>query len=112
MLLNFQDYKELQKKINFKLLLDIGHLMVSAGTFDIDFKKEFQELFNISDYIHISSNDSRHDQNLGLGKKSKLVEILNSCDWKNKTMSLEIYKGTDALIDTYSIVSSFKRSNS
>ena len=115
MLLNFQDYEELRKKIDFKLLLDIGHLMVSAGTFDIDFKKEFQDMFKISDYIHISSNDSKHDQNLGLEKKSQLVEILNSCDWKNKTVSLEIYKGpdtlTDALIDTYSIVSLFKRSD-
>ena len=112
MLLNFQDYKELRKKIDFKLLLDIGHLLVSARTFGIDFKKEFQDMFKISDYIHISSNDSRHDQNFGLEKKSELVEILNSCEWDNKTVSLEIYKGYDTLIDTYSIVSSLKRSNS
>ncbi len=120
MLLNFQDYEKLQNKIGFKLLLDIGHLMVSAGTLDIDFKREFQDMFKISDYIHISSNDSKHDQHLGLEKKSQLVEILNSCDWKNKTVSLEINQShnglidgliddlIDGLIDTYSIVSLFK----
>lgn len=107
MLLNFQDYKELRKKIDFRLLLDIGHLMVSTGTFRSGFKEEFKEMFEISDYIHISNNDSRHDQNLGLSKKSGLVEMLSGCDWENKTVSLEIYEGPDALADTYSIVSSF-----
>ncbi len=111
MLLSFQDYKELKNEIDFNLLLDIGHLMVSAGTFRSDFKKEFQDMFEISDYIHISNNDSRHDQNLGLAEKSRLFEILSGCDWENKTVSLEIYEGLDALTDTYSIVSSFKRRN-
>ncbi len=107
MLLNFQDYKELKKIIDFKLLLDIGHLLVSTGTFCSNFKKEFQDMFEISDYIHISSNDSRHDQNLGLTEKSRLVEFLGSCNWGNKTISLEIYEGFDALIETHSTVSSF-----
>jgi endonuclease IV len=106
MLLNFQDYKDLRMEIDFKLLLDIGHLLVTAKTLGFDFNKEFQDFFNISDYIHISCNDSLHDQNLGLDRKSDLVEVLSKCDWKNKTITLEIYEGSETLKDTHSIISS------
>ena len=53
-----------------------------------------------------------HDENLGLVEESELVDNLKNCDWKDKTVTLEIYESIDALIETYSIVSSFKRSNS
>ncbi len=112
MLLNFKEYRDLRKKIDFKLLLDVGHLLVSASTSGADYKKEFQNMFEVSDYIHISGNDFMHDENLGLVEKSKLVENLKNCNWENKTVTLEVYESLDALIDTYSIVSSFKRSNS
>lgn len=82
-------------------------MIVNSGTFHSDFKKEFQNMFEVSDYIHISSNDSRHDQNLGLTEKSKLVDFLSNYNWGGKTISLEIYEGFDALIETHSIVSSF-----
>jgi len=106
MLLKFDDYKELQNEIDFNLLLDIGHLMVSANTCGFDFNNELQAMFDSSDYIHISNNDTKHDQNLGLTDKSRLFKSLNSCNWKNKTISLEIYEGMEALKNTYSIVSS------
>jgi sugar phosphate isomerase/epimerase len=106
MLLGADDYKELRNQIEFHLLLDIGHLMVTANTCHLDFEKEFQSLFNHSDYIHISSNDGKHDQNFGLTDKGKLFEILTDCNWENKIISLEIYEGLKALRNTYSMVSS------
>jgi len=112
MLLDFQDYQSLKGEIEFKLLLDIGHLLVTANTCHLDFDREFQGMFENSDYIHISDNDALHDQNLGLTEESRLLQMLNRCDWKQKTISLEIYEGWDALKETYSIVSDLKRRNS
>ncbi|EIM64657.1 TIM barrel protein [Desulfobacter postgatei] len=111
MLLTFHDFTELRKRIDFTLLMDIGHLMVSANTFHLDFKKEFQDMFEASDYIHISNNDRRHDQNIGLTDQSKLFRILNNYQWKNKTVTLEIYDGFKALNNTYEIVSALKWEN-
>ena len=111
MLLTVHDFTELRKRIDFALLMDIGHLMVSANTFHLDFKKEFQDMFEASDYIHISNNDRRHDQNMGLTCESKLFKILNDYQWENKTVTLEIYDGFKALNKTYEIVSSLKGKN-
>ena len=111
MLLTFHDFTELRKRIDFALLMDIGHLMVSANTFHLDFKKEFQGMFEASNYIHISNNDRRHDQNIGLTDQSKLFKILNNYQWKNKTVTLEIYDGFKALNNTYKIVSALKWKN-
>ncbi|CCK81695.1 TIM barrel protein [Desulfobacula toluolica] len=111
MLLTFQDFNELKKRIDFTLLLDVGHLMVSAKTFCFDFKREFQDMFEISDYIHISDNNQRHDQNIGLTDESKLFNVLNKYQWENKIITLEIYEGFKALNNTYEIVSSLKRRN-
>jgi len=111
MLLCVNDVIELREKIDFSLLLDTGHLMVSANTFHFDFKKEFQKMFEVSNYIHISNNDQKHDQNIGLTDENELFHILNNCQWENKTVTLEIYEGSKALENTYEIVSSFKRRN-
>lgn len=105
MLLRLEDYLMLKQQIDFKLLLDVGHLMVSANTLGVDFDKEFNQMFELSDYIHISSNDRLHDQNLGLTRDSQLFESLNKCCWEGKTVTLEIYEGMDALRRSYSILS-------
>jgi len=107
MLLSFKDYQSLKKKINFNLLLDIGHLQVSAKTLGLDFERELNELFKESDYIHISNNDALHDQNLGVIKNSNLVKKIENLDWANKTVTLEVYEGLDALKETYNTISSF-----
>ncbi len=74
MLLNLQDYQNLQSKIDFNLLLDIAHLLVSAKTLGCDFEKELGVFFEGTDYIHISGNDALHDQNFGLLEDCSLIK--------------------------------------
>jgi sugar phosphate isomerase/epimerase len=107
MLLCYDDYLTLTNEIDFKLLLDIGHLMVSANTCCLNFKQEFENMFDHSDYIHISCNDTLHDQNLGLTGKDELIGMLARRDWADKIITLEIYEGMEALTATHSIISSF-----
>lgn len=106
MLLKYEDYLDFKAQFDFKQLLDVGHLMVSAKTLKLDFHQEFNKMFEISDYIHISNNDTFHDQNLGLTKGSHLFQALSKCNWKGKTITLEIYEGMEALERTHSLVSS------
>ncbi|MCP3900208.1 MAG: TIM barrel protein [Desulfobacteraceae bacterium] len=107
MLLNLDDYEKFKSKINFHLLLDIGHLHVSAKTLGLVFEKELQNLFKESDYIHISGNDALHDQHLGLIKGNGIGKKIKNLNWDNKIITLEVCQGIEALKETYSIISSF-----
>ena len=104
MLLSHTDYKELKNKIDFNLLLDVAHLKVSSKTLGLDFEDELRKMIAISDYIHISDNNSLHDLNHKLQKDSSLVELLNKQNLKNKDFTLEIYDDMDAIKETYKIL--------
>lgn len=108
MLLDAWDCHEMKNLTGLDLLLDVGHLKVSTSTLDLDFEKEFNTLFNRTDYIHISDNDGYHDQNLGLSQGCEMFDLLAAENWAGKTITLEIYQGMDILMQTHDLVSSFK----
>ena len=101
MMTNFKAYKSLKEKIDFNLLLDVAHLKVSVKTLGLNWKEEFNNMMNHSTYIHISDNDSLHDLNNRLTKKSSLFSMLKECETKNKDFTLEIYDGIPSIIESY-----------
>ena len=70
MLTTYEDYKELKQYIDFKLLLDLAHLKVSSQSLSLDFDSEFDNMFGLSDYYHISENDALEDLNQGINQQS------------------------------------------
>jgi len=96
MLLSKEDFTELRKLIQFKLLLDIGHLFVSSQTLMLDFQSELQSLVLNSDYLHFSDNDGKHDLNMSFDQTSHIGKQLQSVDLIDKTITLEIYQGLAA----------------
>lgn len=104
MLTNSNEYEELKNIIDFNLLLDIAHLKVSSNTLNLNFKTEFNNLINYSDYIHISDNDAYHDLNNPLKKNSPLIEVLNTNNLKEKTFTLEIYDNIANIKNSYKIL--------
>lgn len=109
MLCNSQDYLELKTKINFELLLDVAHLKVSSKTLDLDFVKELSFLAEEADYIHISDNDSYHDQNNQLKSDSYLTKTLKEQNLKNKTYTIEVYNGIESIKETYDVLNELIR---
>ncbi len=97
MLLGIEDYKQLQKKIDCNLLLDVAHLYVTAHSLGRDIQHEFKEMLQCTDYIHISNNDGHEDQNKGLLESGSLYALLQRNDLKGKTITLEIYDGLDSV---------------
>lgn len=97
MLTSPADYRELQKHIDFKLLLDVAHLYVSSRTIGFDFDAQLDELIRETDYVHISDNDGWHDQNTALRTGGTLLDKLKKQPLKDKTITLEIYTGIDSL---------------
>tara|TARA_B100000242_G_scaffold290073_1_gene260918 strand:+ start:341 stop:1177 length:837 start_codon:yes stop_codon:yes gene_type:complete len=101
MLTNKEEYSELKKKIDFKLLLDVAHLKVSCKTLNLDFESELDFLINSSNYIHISDNNSFSDDNRCLEKDSSLYSILSNYSYDNKIMTIEVYDGIKMIEKTY-----------
>ena len=82
-----------KKKIKFDLLTsDVAHLKVSANSLNKDFDKELKYLFNQTDYLHLSGNDSLEDSNKSLMNDNIIIKFLKNNSLKNKiSFTLEVY---------------------
>ena len=61
LLCNSDDFCELKKQFEFKILLDVGHLKVSSSTFNLNFEDELNLLIEKTDYLHLSNNNCKED---------------------------------------------------
>ena len=104
MLTTYEEFRELDSMIDFKLLLDVAHLKVSSSTFDLNFEYELSNMINKSSYIHISDNDALHDLNNKLKEDSNLVELLKKQNLKDKDFTLEIYDDMENIKVTHDIL--------
>jgi len=91
MLTDYQGYLELKSLIEFKLLLDVAHLNVSANSLGIDYAEQLNNMLALSDYVHVSDNDGLHDQSQCFQENSKILNILKKQDLRGKTMTMETY---------------------
>ena len=99
LLLDFNDYLNLKKKINFNLLFDTGHLKVSTKTLKINFKNEFIKFSKASDYYHISDNNGIKDSNEQINFNSQMFKLIrNIQDIHKKDLTIEVKSLKSALI--------------
>jgi len=105
MMTNFNEYKALKEKIDFNLLLDVAHLKVSAKTLGLNWEYEFENMIDVSSYIHVSDNDGFHDLNNQLTRSSSLLSMLRQANTKNKDFTLEIYDGMDVIKKSHEVLS-------
>ncbi len=106
MLASHDDYRELQQRIDFRLLLDIGHLKVSCHSLGLDFAAELSRWVPHADYLHLSDNDALRDAHAPLAEGSPLLHQLQQVDLKNKLISLEVYGELKAIKETCALVES------
>ncbi len=104
MLLSSKEYFELKRLIDFKLLLDIGHLKVSCKSLGLNFDEEYDLLLTETEYLHVSDNDGLEDRNETIGSQSEVLERLKGCGIKNKTVTLEVYDGVEELRRVYEML--------
>lgn len=105
MLTDYGSYHRLAKMIDFNLLLDAAHLKVSCNSLRLDFQQELNQLFELSDYIHLSDNDGLRDNNRPLKKDGQMIRALSQLkDWQKKTITLEIYDDMDSVKDSLNTI--------
>ncbi len=104
MLTTSEEYLALREKIDFRLLLDVGHLKVSCHTLGLDFNGELTKLMPFSDYIHLSDNNSVLDQNDGIKKDGDMFKVLRNFDLRSKMITLEIRGDIDKIKQSFYLV--------
>lgn len=107
MLTSSENYIDLRRNIDFKLLLDVAHLKVSTKTLGLDFNKELSFLLNESDYIHLSENNGFVDNNEIIHENSYIWEIIKSNKVSMDTVTLEIYDDFEKVINLYKKINEF-----
>lgn len=104
LLTDYSGYEELKELIDFKLLLDVAHLRVSANSLGLDFVEQLKKMISISDYIHLSDNNGIHDQNRCFSDDSDILHILKEFNFNDKTVTLETYGSISDIKLSQSIV--------
>ena len=105
----YDDYKALHSKVEFDLLLDIAHLKVSSNTLQYDFNEELKKLINMTNYIHLSDNNSNSDNNNAVASNSGLYKVLKQLNFKNKIITLEISQDVDGVLKTYELMKELQK---
>lgn len=91
MLTDFQSFLELKELIDFKLLLDVAHLNVSAHSLNLNFIEQLDKMIVSADYLHLSDNNGLRDQNCCFQSNSEILKLLKDYNLNNKTLTTETY---------------------
>ena len=101
LLCNLDDFHEFSALTKFNLLFDIAHFKVSQKSQGKFFEEDYYALMSASNYIHLSGNDGFTDQNKSILQDVDLMNVLNRENLSNKTVTLEVYDGDDAILESY-----------
>ena len=103
-LTDYAGWLEFTEKSDCTLLLDIAHLKVSSSSLGLSFIEQFDLLYGVTDYYHISGNDGFHDQNHSVVTDYDVLSILTNYNWSSKTFTLEVYNGMNSLHESFYIL--------
>lgn len=94
---------EIRNIIDFNLLVDLGHLNVSANTLGLDFEEQCACLADYAKWIHLSDNDGISDQHLPLNDEGKIATAYRKY-FSQIECTLETCGSMDEIIHSLKIV--------
>lgn len=74
MMTDYLSIMKMKGQLDFPLLLDLGHLYVSANTLGLEYGQECGKLKEYTKWIHISENNGVCDEHKPLRKKSEIMK--------------------------------------
>lgn len=104
MMTNYMSFDELRKRLEFELLLDLGHLHVSCKTLGLDFEKECQLFSPYVKWIHISSNNGVVDEHQPLCESDLIVNTYKNVFSDNINITLETNGNINDILNSIDIV--------
>ena len=102
---DLKSFQDLRNEINFKPLVDIGHLKVSSKTLGLNFENEFSGLQKFTDYFHLSDNNGDEDSNKAISANSNILKLLKNTQCKKNYLTLEVYESWRKIQNTINNIS-------
>lgn len=104
MMTDYHSIIEMQKQLDFNLLLDLGHLHVSARTLNKDFQEECTKLKESIRWVHLSDNDGTVDAHRPFTAQSGILEAFRRLDVPDANVTLETVGSIDEILRSMELV--------
>lgn len=104
MMTDYSSIMEMRKQINFNLLLDLGHLYVSATTLGLDYAQECNKLSKYIKWVHISENNGVIDEHKPLISSGKIMEEFCKIYNSDLDVTLETVGSTEEILRSLELI--------
>ena len=100
MMTDYESIMKMKEYISFDLLLDLGHLHVSANTLKLDYPEQCMRLKEQVKWIHVSDNNGIADQHKPLSGNSRILEGFNAIYDNGVNVTLETQGMISEILDS------------
>lgn len=101
MMTDYETIMEMKKKIEFPLLLDLGHLFVSCHTLGLDFEEQVERLKQHVRWIHVSDNNGVLDMHQPLVVRSPIYHAFLKLLDRVENVTLEAKGSFEEIRENY-----------
>lgn len=104
MMTDYKSIVKMRERLDFRLLLDLGHLRVSANTLGLDYAKECDGLKKYVEWIHISENDGVFDEHRPLKRDSVILKEFYKLYSPNINVTLETVGEMEDIVKSAALI--------
>lgn len=100
MMTDYSSIMKMRERLDFNLLLDLGHLHVSTKTLGLDFQEECRKLKEYTRWIHLSENNGVVDEHKPLREESKILREFRKIWIPDINVTLETVGDIDEILQS------------
>lgn len=104
MMTDYASIMKMKEQLEFDLLLDFGHLYVSAKTLGLNYRKECEKLKSYIKWIHLSENNGIFDEHKALKRNSEIVSEFKKMCNPNMNVTLETVGEMEDILSSIDVV--------
>jgi sugar phosphate isomerase/epimerase len=104
MMTDYESIMEMKGQMDFKLLLDLGHLHVSSKTLGLEYTKECSDLKKHVKWLHISENSGIFDEHKPLVRNSEIVREFAGIYESGINVTLETVGSINEILESVEII--------
>lgn len=104
MMTDYNSIMEMKKQLDFNLLLDLGHLHVSARTLGMDFQDECTKLREYVGWLHLSENNGVCDEHRPLVAESEILREFRKLYIPGINVTLETVGSINEVLQSMDLV--------
>ncbi len=104
MLTDYKTFRELREQLEFDLLLDLGHLSVSANTLQKNYEEQCKSFAPFVKWLHLSENNGVLDEHKPLRQGSRIMRAYRSFFDKSLPVTLETNGSMEEILNSIALV--------